>query len=235
MVIVFIVLHILVFILLVINYIKCLKRKTEWNALFKYEVIALILTILLMLYYSNLPGVGFAPGLTYFGEEFINLCALFVYIGFLVITFVTRFILILFENKKTRKNSIFKLMVLIAKILLAFGILTLGIEQIQYLDIEEIDATIIDYNEYYSAPIVEYTVDNQTYSKMIYRSTNEIDNSKLNDKVKVYYDKNSPSDLVYPDSYNDFYIPCIVISIILFVIVFIKDKNIFFSKQRKNR
>lgn len=126
-------------------------------------------------------------------------------------------------------------MVLIAKILLAFGILTLGIEQIQYLDIEEIDATIIDYNEYYNAPIVEYTVDNQTYSKMIYRSTNEIDNSKLNDKIKVYYDKNSPSDLVYPDSYNDFYIPCIIISIILFVIVFIKDKNIFFSKQRKNR
>lgn len=236
MVIVFIVLHILVFILLVINYIKCLKKQVIWNNLFKYEVIALILSVVIMIYYSNLPGVGFAPGLTYFGEKFINLCAFFIYIGSLVISISTRLILSLFESKKTRKNTILKTMVLIAKILLAFGIFALGIELIQYLDIGKVDATIVDYNEYYSVPIVEYTVDNQTYSKMIYRSTNEIDNSKLNDKVKVYYDKNSPSDLVYPDSYNDFYIPCIVISIILFVIVlFIKDKNIFFSKQRKNR
>lgn len=236
MVIVFIVLHILVFILLVINYIKCLKKKVIWNNLFKYEVIALILSVVIMIYYSNLPSVGFAPGLTYFGEEFINLCAFFIYIGSLVISIATRLILSLFESKKTRKNSILKTMVLIAKILLAFGIFALGIEFIQNLDIGKVDATIVDYNDHYNAPIVEYTVDNETYRKMIYRSTIEIDNSKLNDKVQVYYDKNSPSDLVYPDSYNDFYIPCIVISIILFVIVlFIKDKNIFFSKQRKNR
>lgn len=233
MVIIFLILHILAFILLVINYIKCLKRKTEWNALFKYEVIALILTILLMLYYSNLPGVGFAPGLTYFGEEFINLCALFMYIVSLVISIATRLILILFENKKTRKNSILKITALIAKILLAFGILTLGIEQIQYLAIEKIDATIIDYNDHYNAPIVEYTVDNETYRKMIYRSTIEIDNSKLNDKVQVYYDKNSPSDLAYPEDYKKFYISCFIISLILFGIVFIKDKKMILKKQCK--
>ena len=233
MVIVFIVLHILFFILLVINYIRCLKKKAIWNNLFKYEVIALILTILIMIYYDNLPRVGFAPGLTYFGEEFINLCALFVYIGSLVISIATRLILSLFESKKTRKNSILKTMVLIAKILLAFGIFALGIELIQYLDIEKTDATIVDYNEHYNAPIVEYTVDNETYRKMIYRSTVEIDNSKLNDKVQVYYDKNSPSDLAYPENYKSFYISCFIISLILFGIVFIKDKKIILKKQCK--
>lgn len=233
MVIVFIVLHILVFILLVINYIKCLKKKVIWNNLFKYEEIALILSVVIMVYYSNLPGVGFAPGLTYFGEEFINLCAFFIYIGSLVISIATRLILSLFESKKTRKNSILKTMVLIAKILLAFGIFALGIEFIQNLDIGKVDATIVDYNDHYNAPIVEYTVDNETYRKMIYRSTIEIDNSKLNDKVQVYYDKNSPSDLAYPEDYKEFYISCFIISLILFGIVFIKDKKMILKKQCK--
>ena len=104
---------------------------------------------------------------------------------------------------------------------------------IQHLDIGKTDATIVDYNEHDNAPIGEYTVDNETYRKMIYRSTVEIDNSKLNDKVQVYYDKNSPSDLAYPENYKSFYISCFIISLILFGIVFIKDKKIILKKQCK--
>lgn len=81
-------------------------------------------------------------------------------------------------------------------------------------------------NEYgYKRPIVEYSVDNKTYTAMIEVFTEEIKNSALNDIIEIHYNKIQPSELAYLSYYENVYIPCFILSLFLFIIVIIKKKR----------
>ena len=119
-------------------------------------------------------------------------------------------------------------MLIIAIILLAYGVNTLILDLNNDINVVKTDATIVSYgeNEYgYKRPIVEYSVDNKTYTAMIEVFTAEIQNSDLNDTVEIHYNKKNPSELAYSSYYENIYIPCFLISLCLFVVVIIKSKK----------
>lgn len=61
------------------------KIKKLWWILFSAELIPLLISIELMIYYNNLPGYGFMPGLTYLGEVLFSFGAGVLYcISFLI-------------------------------------------------------------------------------------------------------------------------------------------------------
>ena len=61
------------------------ENKKLWRILFSAELIPLLISIGLMIYYNNLPGYGFMPGLTYLGEVLFSFGAVVLYcISFLI-------------------------------------------------------------------------------------------------------------------------------------------------------
>ncbi|HAB88400.1 MAG TPA: hypothetical protein DCE60_05225 [Coprococcus sp.] len=61
------------------------EKKKLWRILFSAELIPLLISIGLMIYYNNLPGYGFMPGLTYLGEVLFSFGAVVLYcISFLI-------------------------------------------------------------------------------------------------------------------------------------------------------
>ena len=79
----FIEILILQIILLVITIRK--KTKKLWRILFSIELIPMFISIGVMIYYNNLPGYGFMPGLSYLGEVLSSFGAAVLYgISFLV-------------------------------------------------------------------------------------------------------------------------------------------------------
>ena len=92
--------YILIFIFLIILFIKCLKNKIKWNKLFLYEIIAIIISIILMIYYNNLPRDAFS----YLGEFLVSFGAIILFSISLAITIFLRFIIYLIVKKKQDKN-----------------------------------------------------------------------------------------------------------------------------------
>lgn len=52
------------------------------------------------MYYNNLPGSGFMPGLTYIGEVLFSYGAMIIYSIILAITLIIKLIMYLLEKKK---------------------------------------------------------------------------------------------------------------------------------------
>lgn len=61
------------------------ENKKIWRILFSSELIPLLISIGLMIYFNNLPGYGFMPGLTYLGEILFSFGSVVLYcISFLI-------------------------------------------------------------------------------------------------------------------------------------------------------
>ncbi len=212
------VVYALIFILLLIALVRCLKSKLKWGILFVCEVLAIIFSTIFMLYYDSLPGYGIMPGLTYVGEVFISLGAMFLFLLLLAITIVLELTIYLLEKKKQGKNYFPKLIIGISVFIFVFGLFSFVFNFMANIDVGKTKATIVSYtaNELgYARPVVEYTVDGQVYEVMIRVLNDEISNSKLNDVVNIYYDKTNPSELVSLTHYETTYIPCFIISLLL--------------------
>ena len=79
--------YIVIFIIQIILFVITIRKKTKklWRILFSAELIPLLISIGLMIYYNNLPGYGFMPGLTYLGEVLFSFGAVVLYcISFLI-------------------------------------------------------------------------------------------------------------------------------------------------------
>ena len=79
--------YIMILIFQIILFLITIRKKTKklWRVLFSVELIPLLISIGLMIYYNNFPGYGFMPGLTYFGEVLFSLGAIVLYcISFLI-------------------------------------------------------------------------------------------------------------------------------------------------------
>lgn len=223
MIVVFLIIYVALLIYLIVNFVKCSKNKGKWSRLFIFEIISVILAIVLSMYYDNLPGSGFMPGLTYIGEILISLGAAIVYGVMFVITLFTKIILYLLDKKKQGKNYFPQIAILIAILLLIRGVYTLILDLKNDTNIERVTATIIGYNG--ASPIVEYIVDNKTYENEVEVISKDILNSNLNDNIEIYYNKKQPSKLGYLSYYENVYIPCFALSAILLMILIIKPKK----------
>lgn len=231
----FLIFYVVIFIFEIVQYIKCIKNKVKWSRLFKYEIFFIILSAILWFYYENLPSKGFMPGLTYLGEILFSFGAMVLYCIAFVITLITKLIIHLLEKKKQGNNYFTKIALIIAIILTIYGVNIFILDLKNDINVVKIDATIIEYveNEYgYKIPVVQYTVDDKTYKVMIEVLNSQIQNSKINDKVEIHYNKKEPSKLAYLSNYENLYIPCFLISLIIFTVLIIKSlKNNWFRKD----
>ena len=81
------IIYIVILIFQIILFVITIRKKTKkiWRILFSAELIPLLISIGLMIYYNNLPGYGFMPGITYLGEILSSLGAVVLYcISFLI-------------------------------------------------------------------------------------------------------------------------------------------------------
>ena len=73
--------YIAVFVLQIVLLTLAIRRKTAklWITLLLSEVIPMIVAFVLMRYFDSLPGYGFMPGLSYFGEVISSFGAVVLY------------------------------------------------------------------------------------------------------------------------------------------------------------
>ena len=79
--------YVVVFASQVILFVYAVRRKTKklWGIVFSSELFPMVIAICLMIYYNNLPGYGFMPGLAYIGEVLFSFGAAILYcVGFLI-------------------------------------------------------------------------------------------------------------------------------------------------------
>lgn len=76
-------------------------RLLWWGILLGAETLSAVGARLLMHYFDNLPGIGKAPGLTYFGETLFSMGASIAYTVMLGITLAAGAVLLL--RRKSRK------------------------------------------------------------------------------------------------------------------------------------
>ena len=123
------VIYIIVAILEIILYIRTIKGKNKsWMKLILMESIALISAILMGIYFNNLPGSGFMPGLTYLGEWLFSMGAALLYFIILFVTICSK--IIVYENnlKKQGKKYAQPLYLILAVVFVIIGCVSLAIE-----------------------------------------------------------------------------------------------------------
>ena len=79
--------YIVILIFQIILFVISIRKKTKklWRILFSAELVPLLISIGLMIYYNDLPGYGFMPRLTYLGEVLFTFGADVLYcISFLI-------------------------------------------------------------------------------------------------------------------------------------------------------
>lgn len=134
---------------------------------------------------------------------------------------MTELVLFLLTKKKQGKNYFPIIGKVVAILLFATGIFYLIVDLENDINVGKTQAQIIDYaqNQYgYERPIVEYNINNKKYQVQIEILTEEFRNSNIGDTVKINYNKKNPSELAYFSYYEELYIPCFLISIVLFIV-----------------
>lgn len=217
--IILLIIYILLTIFFIRTLVRCFKRQAKWWILIVSEIIAIAISAFLCSYFDNLPGSGFMPGFTYLGEVLFSYGAAILFSVIFAVSVISKTIIFLLEKKKQGKNYFPGIYLTISIILFIFGTIFLIVDLKNDLNVKKVEATIVSYvdNEYgYARPVVRYSVDGVTYEAMIEVFTKEIKNSGLNDTVSVHYDKSDPSQFGYLSYYENLYVPCFGISIILF-------------------
>ena len=102
--------YIVIFTFQIILFVITIRKKTKklWRILFSSELIPLLISIGLMIYFNNLPGYGFMPGLTYLGEILFSFGAVVLYcISFLIS--ICSYIAISYKQRKRWINRFCRL------------------------------------------------------------------------------------------------------------------------------
>lgn len=93
--------YIAIFALQIVLLVLSVRKKTMWfwMVLFLLEILSMIVAFVLMRYFDSLPGYGFMPGLSYFGEVISSFGAVILYVATL---FVSLFVLLIQSTKKRK-------------------------------------------------------------------------------------------------------------------------------------
>jgi len=99
--------YIAVFVLQIVLLTLAIRRKTAklWISLLLSEVIPMIVAFVLMRYFDSLPGYGFMPGLSYFGEVISSFGAVVLYGVTLFVSGCAFIIVKAAKRKRNTKNS----------------------------------------------------------------------------------------------------------------------------------
>ena len=188
------ILYLLGFAFQIILLVKSIKKKNNkyWIMTFVIEIIFIIISKIVENYYNSLPGYGFMPGLTYFGETLLSLGANTIYYIMLFITMLTKIVTFEREQKRQGKKYANPFLLIIALIFIIIGIVSL-------------------YNE------ISYNVQGKDYEDYAI-----ISNVEIGDNVKVYYYSNDDSYRITPYLANNkiVYIPSLMIGLLIILFRF---------------
>ena len=98
--------YIAIFILQIVLLVLSVRKKSAklWLFLILSEVIPMIAAFILMRYFNNLPGYGFMPGLSYFGEVISSLGAVILYAVTLFISLCTFLVVKVLQKRKLHRD-----------------------------------------------------------------------------------------------------------------------------------
>ena len=239
------VVYIIIAILEIILYIRTIKGKNKsWIKLIFIELIALIVAFGIGIYFNNLPGSGFMPGLTYIGEWLFSMAAALLYFVILFITICSKIIVYERSLKKQGIKYAQPFYLILALIFIIIGVISVCLELYENKGeiktqgkIIHIEDRVEDYinngvmeqriNQY---AIIEFNVNGISYTDdRIKRDGMDVGN------IIDIYCKDYPHDMedtykiCYHTDNSIVYIPLFVIAVGIIILRF-KD-NIF--KKRK--
>ncbi len=235
------VVYLIVFIAEIILLVKSIKRKENkyWIKLFLIEIIFIVISFVLWIYYDSLPGYGFMPGLSYWGEILFSIGACFLYSAMLFITTCSRIIIFEKKQKQQGKKYANPLVSIIALIFIVIGIIYLANEIINNWGKKETIGTIVNYEDVQTGegveywPIISFYVNGKEYSDHYPMS-----NTEIGDNVKIYYYFDSVNEKYHITRYitnNKFiYISAFIIGILIFIFKF-KDNILYRMKMDENK
>lgn len=217
------VMYVIIAIFLIAGYVKCIKRKFKWVILLFIEALLILITGFLLHFFNSM------PGLSYIGEFIFSLVAMIVYGVFLGITLISSIIIYLLDKKKKGNNLFPEIGVIMALILMLVGLLFFALAISENMRIKKTKAVIIDYRdeEYWGKrPVVEYDVNNQKYQSVVHAYYKELEkNSAINGSISIYYYRNDPSKITFKSSYWIIYVPCFILALGIFTIVYRKNNH----------
>ena len=99
--------YIAVFIIEIVLLVLAIRKNSGrlWLSLFLSEVIPLAAAFCLMQYFDGLPGFGFMPGLSYFGEVISSLGAVILYAAALAVSVCAFAFVQILKKKADRSRS----------------------------------------------------------------------------------------------------------------------------------
>ena len=216
------ILYLLGFAFQIILLVKSIKKKNNkyWIMTFVIEIIFIIISKIVENYYNSLPGYGFMPGLTYFGETLLSLGANTIYYIMLFITMLAKIIAFEREQKRQGKKYANPFLLIIALIFIIIGIVSLYNEISYNWDKKETIGTVINFtrigqNEPW--PVISFNVQGKDYEDYAI-----ISNVEIGDNVKVYYYSNDDSYRITPYLANNkiVYIPSLMIGLLIILFRF---------------
>lgn len=241
------VVYILVAILQIILYIRTIKEKNKsWLKLILMESMALISAIAIGIYFNNLPGSGFMPGLTYLSEWLFSMGAALLYFIMLFITICSKIIVYEKNLKKQGKKYGQPFYLILSVIFIIIGFISLGIEIYENNGEMETKGTIIAIED----RVDEYVINGvrqQRVKQYAIISFNVGGTSYTDDRIKR--DGMNIGDVIdiyckdYPHDHADVYKICYhtdnrIIYIPLFIlsagIVILRFKEKIFNNQKEN-
>lgn len=209
--------YLVVFIVQIIFFVNAVKRKNKkhWVSLFSLEIIPAFIALGLMLYYENLPGYGFMPGLSYLGEVLSSFGAMVIYGIMFVISGIS---CIVAEEKKQKITPFFAVA---AFLFFVMGIIFFGYEIISNMDKTKSVATFIGYEEVRDAggaqqwPVLEFYVGQERYQSR----WPEMKSASVGDEIEIYYYPvgESYECTLYVTDYRIIYITAFVIGTLFLV------------------
>ena len=233
------VIYIAIFVIQIILLVKSIKKKEKkyWIRVFVLEIISILVSIILYKYYENLPGYGFMPGLSYFGEILFSMGAIFLYGIMLCITSLIKIITFEKEQKILGKKHKNPIILIFATMLIFLSIILLYKDIEENLKKEETIGTVVAFNEYRSGggpeywPVIRFYVDGAKYE-----DDYPIDDTQIGDKIEIYYypvGNGKYRITTYYTNYKIIYIPVFIIGVLIIIIRFRND--IFKHKKEPNK
>ena len=123
------VVYIFIAIFEIILYIRTIKGKNKsWIKLIFIEVITMITSFAIGIYFNNLPGSGFMPGLTYLGEWLFSMGAAVLYFIILFVTICSKVIIYERNLKKQGEKYAQPFYLILAIIFLIAGTISICLE-----------------------------------------------------------------------------------------------------------
>lgn len=198
------------------------KKNSNWICLFILEIVSVLLSMGLLIYYNRLPGYGFMPGLSHLGEIILNAGMILLSGLMLFISVCSKIVIFELNLRKENKNYVSPVCLILATSLIFVGVLATGYEILYNIDLEKTNGTVVSiassshWGDNVEEVTIEYVIDGEKYEDTIISH-----NNKIGDSVDIYYNKyNSSYSITFKENTKGIYIPAYLMGVLVVIFRF---------------